>query len=183
MTKCHVCDRLTAASNGEMVSVWEQDDHFVCRFCISAADGPGRFEGNGDSLGLALVLDALSGISAEDHFLTDESYGYVGQFGRHLLVQDDRGFIEARSFASPEAAEREMNGYEDTGFGASEDDGWISYEPNGIYASLSGERLGRFDTLRRAQAAISVAMRKQGYYPNVFVSGEHGPSVRRIDVW
>jgi hypothetical protein len=76
-----------------------------------------------------------------------------------------------------------MDEFEDDGFGAQEDDGWISCDRGGYFASLGGKRLGTFERLSRAKAAISLEMRRSGYYPNVFLSGEHGPTVRRIDVW
>ena len=160
----------------------EPETFYVCEACIEQHAGPGKFEGNGDDLALALVLHALMLDSGEDHFLSDES-GYMGQFGRFVLTVDDRGFVSAEEFASPEKAEARLNDAEDDGFGASEDDAWISLERGGYHVSFAAKSIGTFETERRARAAVSVEMRRTGYYPNVFLAGEHGPTVRRIDVW
>jgi hypothetical protein len=133
---------------------------------------------------LALVLYALDQDCAADHFLSDES-GYAAAIDRFILTIDSSGFVDVQEYVDSAVALDRMNDFEDDGFGAQPDDGWIVYERHGIAASLGTEDLGVFSRLSRAQAAVSLAMRRQGYFPNVFVADEHGPnvSVRRIDVW
>lgn len=180
---CRVCESRAYVGH-EDVTVGDEP-YRVCDVCLADNSGPGKFEGNHSDyeLALALVLYALV-LDGDmgDHSLIDESESAY-QFGNLILVQDSQGFTDVREFSDAAAATREMDGWEDDGMGAHEDDGWISYESNGIHASLSGTHLGTFTRLSRAKAAISLEMRKTGYYPNVFLSGEHGPTVRRIDVW
>jgi hypothetical protein len=161
----------------------EGETYYVSHAAIEDASGPGRWQGEtGEQLALGLVLEHLDQDGGADWTLSDES-GYCAQIDRHLLLQDSSGFMEVRSFATAALAEKEMSSYEDQGMGASEDDAYISYENNGIGVSFGGKHIGRFNTLRRAKACVSVEMRKSGYYPNVFLCGEHGPTIRRIDVW
>jgi hypothetical protein len=149
-------------------------------------DGPGKFEGparDGDEqLALALVLQSIDIDCGADHFLSDES-GYAAAIDRFILTCDSSGFVDVQEYRTPELALKRMDEFEDDGFGATEDDGWIVYERHGIAAYLGTEDLGVFSRLSRAKAAMSLAMRRQGYFPNVFVADEHGPSVRRVDVW
>lgn len=180
---CLIDDNRSYASH-ETVEV-EGQTFIVCDSCLENHRGPGKFEGEaGDdqSLALALVLHALAAEGWVDEALADES-GSVSRIGRYLLVEDDRGFVEVRTFDSPEAAQRELDGYEDDGLGASEDDAWISSGTRGWEVSFAGKFIGTFKRESRARAAVSLEMRKSGYYPNVWLAGEHGPSVRRIDVW
>jgi len=137
----------------------------------------------GDDMRLALTLEYLAGISGEDHMLTDDYYGYASQFDRYIMLVDERGSVEVREYRDSDAAGREMDSFEDGGFGASEHDAWISSEIRGYSVSFDSKYIGTYPTLRRAQAKVSLLMRETGYYPNVFLAGEHGPSVRRISVW
>lgn len=154
----------------------------VCDHCLLDADGPGKFEGCRDDLPLALALYALRRDGAYDSELSDDSLS-VARFERYLLIEDSQGFVEVREFAGSTTAQAEMDGYEDDGLGASEDDAWLSYQNGGIAVSFAGKHVGTYERESRARAAVSLAMRKQGYYPNVWLAGEHGPGIRRIDVW
>jgi hypothetical protein len=155
----------------------------VCEGCANEYAGPGRGEGiHADDRALAAVLEHLAGISMEDHWLADES-GYVGVFDRYLLVKDSSGFLDVWTFADMDAAMREINSYEDDGRGADESDAYINYGRQGLEVSFDGKYIGRYETLRRAQAKVSLLMREHGYFPNVWLTGEHGPTIRRIDVW
>lgn len=179
---CAGCETLWAYDALEPVTIGE-DVFYACPGCMDELEGPGKHEGIGeDDYALVVVLEYLRGISMEDHWLADES-GYVGVFERHLLVEDSQGFVDVRTFTDHQAAMREINSYEDDGMGASEDDAYIAYERNGLYVSFAGKTVGTYETLRRAMAAVSVEMRRQGYFPNVWLTGEHGPTIRRIDVW
>jgi len=158
----------------------------VCDVCLADHDGPGKFEQvrhDDETLATALALYALDLAGSSEDFLSDEWNGHASRIGAFVLTVDGQGFVNFEEFDSEELASKWLYSLEDDGFGASEDDAFISYESNGIYASFGGKSLGRFERFTRAKAAISVEMRRQGYFPNVFVSGEHGPGVRRIDVW
>jgi hypothetical protein len=173
---CYVCER-TDYLNSETVQL--DDARFtICETCTR--NTPGKFEGEPAR---TVVLWALTLNGFADAWLSDESYGYLGRVGKYLVQEDDQGFVTSMEFSSADAAQQKMNSYEDDGFGASEDDAWISLAHGWIDVSFAGEHLGRFETERRARAAVSVAMRKTGYFPNVWLTGEHGPSVRRIEVW
>jgi hypothetical protein len=159
------------------------DTFAVCEGCASAYESPGRGEGiNEDDRALAAVLEHLAGISMEDHWLADES-GYVGVFDRYLLVTDDRGFVDVRTYADHAAAMREIDSYEDNGLGADEHDAWISSEYAGYGVSFDGKYVGKYESLRRAQACVSVLMRKHGYFPNVWLDNGGSSGIRRITVW
>jgi hypothetical protein len=171
----------------EHVDVTVGADTFrVCDVCLADHDGPGKFEGparDGDEqLALALVLQSIDMDGCADFFLSDES-GYAAAIDRYILACDSSGFVDVREYRTPELALATLAEWENDGFGASEDDGWISCERGGYYAQLGGKDLGTFERLTRAKAAISLEMRRSGCYPNVFVADEHGPSVRRVDVW
>jgi hypothetical protein len=73
--------------------------------------------------------------------------------------------------------------YETVTVGADESDAYINYGRQGLEVSFDGKYIGRYETLRRAQAKVSLLMREHGYFPNVWLTGEHGPTIRRIDVW
>jgi hypothetical protein len=183
-TPCKVCE---SRAYVEHVDVTIDADVFrVCDVCLADHDGPGKFEGparDGDEqLALALVLQSLDLDGCADHFLSDES-GYAAAIDRFILTIDSSGFVDVQEYVDSAVALDRMNDFEGDGFGAQGDDGWISCERGGYFASLGGKRLGTFERLTRAQAAISLEMRRSGYFPNVFLAGEHGHSVRRVDVW
>ncbi len=187
-TKCHICERNGAQYRHEYVTIG--DETFpVCDTCTDSISGNGAHEGIHESdRALCLVLESLAGVSGEDHLLTDDNYGYAGLFDRFILLHDDRGFYEVREFKTAELAMREMNQFEDDGFGASEYDAWIYDDRNGYGVSFEGKHIATFTSedspnpLRRARAQVSLCMRESGYYPNCFYQGERG-SVRRIEVW
>ena len=180
--QCVSCEKFRANRQLEPVVVGTET-FYACDACVDALAGPGKHEGVDESdRALCLVLGHLAGISFMDHWLTDDYSGYVGVVDRFMLVEDERGFVDVRTFKSADEAMRELNSFEDDGFGASEWDGWISSERNGYAVSLDGKTIGTYPRLNRALAAMAIAQRDAGYYPNTFLSGEHGPSVRRIEV-
>jgi hypothetical protein len=66
--------------------------------------------------------------------------------------------------------------------GADEYDAYISWSRRGYEVSFEGKHVGTFETERRARAAVSVEMRRSGYFPNVYVVSDHG-NLHRIEVW
>lgn len=181
--RCDICTGSRPEWSYEAVTVGEDVFH-VCAGCASRYDGPGRWEGIHESdRALAAVLEQLASVSGEDEYLSDEWNGYAGVFANHMLIQDAQGFVDVRTFKDPAAAVRELRSFEDDGMGADEEDAYINYGNDGLEVSFAGKYIGRYQTLRRAQACVSVLMRREGFYPNVWLTGEHGPSIRRIDVW
>jgi hypothetical protein len=179
--KCVICEK----SSQELYEVQVGDDaDQVCEACVEDADGPGRYEGfHGAELATLLVLERIDLDGGADEFLSDEGNGYLAAIGQYVYCVDSQGFHSYQEERDAAAAVKRLRDAEDDGFGASEDDAYVTFTTHGVEASLAGKSLGTFRTERRARAAVSVAMRKEGYFPNVFLQGEHGPSVRRIDVW
>lgn len=180
--KCVACDSFHADSRLEPVTVGS-DVFYACESCESCMDGPGKHEGVDESdRALCVVLEHLAGISWEDYWLSDDYQGYVGVFDRFMLVEDERGFVDVRTFADADSAMRECNSFEDRGFGADENDAYIGISNRGYEVSFDGKYVDTYPRLNRAMAKVSLLMRDSGYYPNVFLTGEHGPTIRRIDV-
>jgi hypothetical protein len=181
--KCSVCEQWKGERNLEQV---EDLDLFVCESCLEDHENrPGKFEGVAyDDLPFALAMYAQGPENYADHFITDEYQGAAFVIGKRIWLEDERGFVDVREFASHEAAMKELDSWEDYGFGASEQDAWINCSSySGYEVMFESKHVGNFKTLRRAKAAVSIAMRKAGYFPNVYLTGEHGPSIRRIEVW
>ena len=179
--QCVQCDQFKASRHLDVVQIGA-DTYYVCETC-SDLSGPGKYQAVDESdWALCVVLEWLAGVSSMDHWLSDES-GYAGVSDRYMLIEDDRGFVEVREFTSVDAAMREMNSFEDDGFGASDMDAYISCDRNGYGVSFDGKFVGTYGTERRARAKVSLLMRETGYYPNVYLTGEHGPTIRRIEVW
>jgi hypothetical protein len=180
--RCLLGDHFRADRHVYAVEV-DGETFYACEACVSQHDGPGAHEGySEDSLATLLVLEHLDGDGGADFFLSDES-GYAAQLGRFVYKRDDRGFHSYEEFSSPEEAVKHMNGMEDDGFGADESDAYITFTPRGVEVSFDGKHIGTYERESRARAAVSVEMRRSGYFPNVFLCGEHGPTIRRIDVW
>ena len=89
---------------------------------------PGKFEGNGDrnGRGIAQILYSWSMSSSEDDIMTSEGWGYCGRFGKFLLMEDSQGFVTYSDEGSEEAAEKEFSRLYAEGWGADEDDAYIS---------------------------------------------------------
>ncbi len=178
---CVCCNWLKPNDCLEAVVVGSET-FYACDVCTDNLEGPGKHQGvSEDDFALCIVLEHLAGISMEDHMLTDENYGYLGVFDRYMLLEDDRGFVEVRTFADADAAMREANSFEDDGFGADQFDAWITDEWNGYAVSFDGKYVDRFARLNRAKAMVALLMRDNGYFPNVWHATERG-SVRRIDI-
>jgi len=182
MNKCVACEGSRLEWEYHRVTVGE-DVFTVCEGCSNAYAGPGRGEGVAcEDRPLAAVLEYLAGISMEDHYLADES-GYAGKFDRYILIVDDRGFVDVRTFPDSDAALREMNRYEDAGMGADEHDAWIGSEYSGYSVSFDGKHVGQYPSLRRAKAKVSLLMRETGFFPNVWLDNGGSSGIRRVDVW
>ena len=179
--RCIQCEWLKPESLLETVAIGG-DTFYVCDICRNHLAGPGKHQAVAeDDRALCIVLYHLYLNDSLDHWLTDENYGFAGIADRFMLLEDSSGFVEVRTFASADAAMREMNSFEDDGFGASEWDAWISEDRGGYAVSFDGKYVDTYPRLNRAKAKVALLMRDSGYFPNVFLQGERG-SVRRIDV-
>lgn len=179
--RCVGCGWLKPASFLDEVTVGA-DTFYVCGPCQNNLAGPGKHELVHESdRALCVVLEHLASESGEDWMLTDEWQGYAGQFDRYVLLEDSRGFVEVREYDDAATATREMQDWEDEGFGASEWDAWISEDRGGYAVTFEGKYVDTFPRLNRAKAKVSLLMRDSGYYPNAFLQDARG-TVRRVDV-
>lgn len=180
--KCVTCEKWYGEKHTETTVIDDEGFH-VCENCIADLAGPGKHEGvHENERGLCLVLESIIGHDGQDHWLSDEWNGWVGVIGRYVYLEDSRGFVEVREYSDKESAAKYVDSLERDGFGASEDDAWINSEYRGYSVSFSGKHIDTYDSLRRARAAVSLEMRRSGYYPNVWLAGERG-NVQMIEVW
>lgn len=197
---CAVCSRELASNKDNATEegnfppvvsyCLKMEDSFCCADCVSAHDGLGKFEAHSPSvnrstrgdLARALILHAWTMGGMEDDRMYQEGWGYCAMFGRYLVVEDDRGFFTFEEFDTVEKAQKEFDRLYSDGWGASEDDAYISFD-RGLYeVSFNGKHIGTFERESRARAAISLAMRESGYYPSVWIVNDHG-NISEASVW
>lgn len=174
-----------AASKRPVPYIAVLDDSIVCADCVGDADNPGRFEayrGDRHAIGIALILEAWSNDGREDDYMSAEGWGYCAQFDRYLYMVDSSGFVTFEQHDDVSAACEEFTRLYSQGWGASEDDAYISDEPRGYAVSFAGKYVGTFERLNRARACVSLKMRESGYFPSVWHVGERG-SIEEISVW
>lgn len=150
---------------------------YACAQCIEDHDAPGKFEAlrhDRRALGVALILNAWSLDGAEDDRMYSEGWGSCERLGRFLLMTDSSGFVTIEEHDTDAKAEEEFTRYYVQGWGASEDDAYISDDRDGYAVSFEGRHLGTFERETRARAAISLEMRRTGYYPDVWHVNERG---------
>lgn len=197
--QCRVCDEWRYSQSSPL---WKGipwiaylDGDYCCQVCHDAHDSPGKFsQARGfhrSELGKALILYSWSGdCSYQDDSMSNEGWGYCGRFGRYLLFEDTSGFVTFEEFDSDEKANKRFDELYCAGMGASEDDFYIQAGRNGIEVWQSYKQIHvwpsrneEYVTERRALAAVSLEMRKQGYYPNVWICGERGDMRLAKGVW
>ena len=162
-------------------------DGKCCYACLEPVKRFGKFQAysnDPDSLATALILYSWSMDSSSDDVMGNtDSYGYFERFGNFITCHDSQGFFTYEEFSSVESAEKEWNRYSENGASADEYDAYIEFQWNSGYSvSFNAEHLGNFDTERRARAAVSVEMRKTGYYPSVWIVSDHG-NIHSTSVW
>lgn len=169
------------------------DPGHCCIYCVRDNDGLGKFESyktHGDEpdyseLGTALILHAWA--SEADDFMSPE-WGYLAMFqtghlqGGYIYIEDDRGFVTFDEYTSAKSLQKAWDDLYDSGAGATEDDAYISWHRGEYSVSFSGSHLGNYETERRARAAVSLEMRKTGFYPSVWTVSDHG-NLCPISVW
>lgn len=179
--ECAACNRYFRVADVETVDDGTGTIGYACEDCITAHDGLGKFEGNGNDLAAAIVLYAWSMDSGEDDFMSSESWGYCGRFGKWLLFEDERGFVYAQEYPTVEAAVKEFDSLHDDGWGYQEDDYSISFERGHWYAYDGGKEIGRYERRSRALAAVSLEARRSGYYGSCWE--DYGNSIRSVRYW
>lgn len=188
--KCAVCGRWLSESF--MVAKIDYDG--CCKQCAESHNGPGKFQTYSASwddhtfddleqLGKALILYqwSMDGC-ADDAMGNSDYYGYFTRMGNFITCADSQGFFTFEEFDSDEAAIKAWDSYYDDGAGADENDAFISADRGPYEVSFDGKHLGTFERESRAKAAVSVEMRKTGYYPSCWFVNDHG-NMRRIEVW
>jgi hypothetical protein len=189
---CKVCDRTLVTKATEALEdgtfppvvsyVAKLEDSYCCADCASSHDGPGKFEqccGTRGELGKALIFYAWSNDLGHDpdSYMHNEGWGYLGRFGRFLLSEDMLGFVELDERSSEEDAVKVFERFYADGWGAQEDDAYISEDGSvwfagkqlNVYPAKNGETS---ETRRRA--AVRIAAIKQGYYPNLWRDNGRG---------
>jgi hypothetical protein len=157
----------------------------ICKDCAADAEASHKYEGV-----YAMVLDKMADLGMEDDYMSSDGWGYCGKFDNWLLYNDTQGSVTTEEFKTAELAQKHFDRLHDEGWGYSEDDASI-YKDRGVYnVYFGGKELARIipgdnyfgdNPLRRAKAMISLEMRRQGWYPNVWLGDDY--SNRRIDVW
>lgn len=157
---------------------------YACAECVHEHDGAGAFEGlHGSELGKLLILDAWSGDgSYEDDHMASDGWGYCARIGRYLYMHDTQGFRSFQEHATVALADAEFTRLYLDGWGACEDDAYITDDRDGYAVSFEGKYLGTFPRYNRARAAISLAMRKGGFFPSVWHCTERG-GITNVEVW
>jgi hypothetical protein len=187
--ECVVCNKKTVSGKAA-----EIEESACCMSCAEEHNHPGKFERymsidpryfDAESMGTVLILDVWANSGGEDEYMTQEGWGYLGRFGKYLLHQDTQGFVTYDEYESEEKALKEYDKLYKDGWGASEDDIYLTHD-RGWEAWQSGKQISvyarkgfEYDDKegidrRRVLAAISVHMRKTGFYPDVWEESGHG---------
>jgi hypothetical protein len=187
---CAVCNSMRYTHKGwnRPAVPWalKMEGSYCCSQCVAdnlESHKFGTYATRGD-LARCLLLYAWSG-SGEDDFMSSESYGYCGRFGRYLLFEDSQGFVSYEDCGTEEKADKEFQRLYADGMGASEFDAFIYWDRNGYAVSFEGKPLEiwpawnkRYSdegiTRRRAIARVRLESLRTGYYPNLWEESERG---------
>lgn len=197
--QCIVCDKQTVSAKAA-----EIEDAACCMTCAESHNGPGKFEQYSarepedfrkycaEAMGKALILYTWSLDSSWDDYMWQEGWGTVIQFGLYVLQEDDRGFVTFEEFDSAEKLQKQWDEWYSNGWGASEDDYYVQHDYHtGWEVYVAGKKIHLYPspteeavTRRRALAAVSLEMRRSGFYGSVWETGERG-DIREIskEVW
>jgi hypothetical protein len=184
--KCVICERLLPTQE-----MYNLDETYICGLCVDENDGRGKYEAylhDYDALAKALILRCWSHMSSEDDYMSSEGWGYCGRFGRFLLYEDTRGFVTFDEFSTDWSAKEEFARLYDQGWGASEDDAFISSHNGHWHVQFGSEELnvwgrGKYGhpivlhegiDERRCVARVRLEAMKTGYYPNLWIESDHG---------
>lgn len=193
--ECSVCHRQTVSEAAATI-----DNDRCCMVCANDHNHSGKFERyacsdpqyfDAEAMGKALLYYAFLGSGDEDDAMSNEGWGYCARFENVLVFEDTQGFVTYDEFKDTEAAEKKFNEYYIDGWGAQEDDIYITHEMyRGWQAWESGKQIHvwarrneEYPDRRRVLAAISLHMRKTGYFPNVWEETHHGIKHIGTEVW
>lgn len=177
-----------------------------CMPCAVANNHPGKFQQYSSSdeeaflehcaegMGKALILYEWAMNGSEDESMGPEGWGRTTRFDNYLLNESEHGFVDFDEYKTVEEAQKEYEKLYKDGWGQDENDIYLSFE-RGEWRAFDGESQkvipvwprshgeDRIDR-NRMRAAISLYMRKNGYYPNVWEVNERG-SVTSIgeEIW
>jgi hypothetical protein len=167
----------------EKDTVAHLEDDYACMDCVSDHANPGRFEKyvhNPEELGTVLILDHWSRNDGADEYMHAQGWGYCGLFDKYLLYEDDQGFVTYDEFPTREKATEQYERWFNDGWGAQEDDAYISYESHRPEIYFNGKPLEVWPdatgelTERRMLARIRLEMIRTGFYPNVWIDQGRG---------
>lgn len=149
-------------------------DDYACKECVSRDTGLGKFAlGDAESL----ILYAWSMDGAEDDFMSNDSE-YCGRFGQWLLYVDSQGFVSSDHYDTKEKAIAHFQSLYDDGMGASEDDGYISFEHGEYHLLVEGKHIGSYPREMRARAAMRIWASQNGFYPSLWVDDQRYGNLR-----
>lgn len=177
--RCDICEQVRYEFAAKL------NESVCCVVCAEDHDSPGQYEaykGNLENLGKCLILNEWSMTGGEDEQMSSEGWGYCALMGKFLFQQDGRGFKTFTEHESEEAARKAYDDLYKEGWGATEDDAYISNDRGRWYIQMNGEEVkvwGRRGveegiTLKRCIARVRLEMSKTGFYPNVWIVGERG---------
>lgn len=177
MVTCDICKQTQTLSS---MAVTVDDGNGAIGYCCYVCEG--EQVGHKFDSAAALVLYEWDMNGSADDFMSSEGWGYCAQFGRWLLVNDDRGFVSAHEYADVAKATAEFAEWYAEGWGADESDAYVSHEGYGrVHVSFDGKSLDVWAprhtdgiTERRALARVRLEMMRTGYYPNVWLVNERG---------
>lgn len=190
MSVIYVCSVCGQKRTGEKAAEIGADA--CCMICAEEHNHPGKFQAYGavepdifrqhyaEQMGKCLLL--YEWMSEGDDHMSNEGWGYCARIDNYLVYEDTQGFVTFDEFGSSERAEEEFYKLYKLGWGASESDYYITWD-RGKYRAYDGDsgkaielwpdihgEIGR----RRALAAVSLHMRRTGYWPDVWEEGERG---------
>ena len=184
----HNTDAVKAATIGESS---------CCLPCAVANNHPGKFQAYSssdphdfinfcsESMGKALILYEWSMESgAEDESMGPDGWGRITRFDNFLLNEESSGFVTFDEYKTSEEAEKVFQTLYMEGWGQTEYDifvshdyrrGWQAYDGDSgkviqVWPREGSEEVGR----QRVLAAVSLHMRKTGYFPDIWEVGERG---------
>lgn len=172
---CYICGKnYDSTTAGTVLKDFPEngESRFVCFSCVSSDED--------------VILETLQAIDlkgfADDWCGSSSEQGYMSLIGRFLLFATDHSGWEYDEFRSAEDAARRYESLFADGMGVNEYDAFITDDRGGYAVSFDGKYLDTFETEHRARAAVSVAMRKENYFPRVWRVNDRG-NVHLTEVW
>jgi hypothetical protein len=192
--ECVVCNKKSTSEKAA-----EIEASACCMPCALDHNHPGKFSqystGNdedfmkyySEAMGTALILYEWSMNSGEDEFMSNEGWGYLARFGEYHLQIDSQGFVSYEKYKNEEQSIKEYEKLYRSGWGASEEDiyvvndyhrGWAAWQdgkeiPCWARSGYEYDNHAGIDR-QRVLAAVSLHMRKTGFFPDIWEESDHG---------